>query len=161
MSSTINQLAPDDYDRCTGDTDTCPDRECLACGERDCLYREPLHYSHDGCPRCQEPDTPVTDAPYSAQWREHARARLFRLGVSVESVATRTGLGGLAREALLGSGPVSLEVCGPVDELLEQLEAGCGRRTARRMRPASVEVGPVLADLGPLTDCDVALEVKP
>ena len=106
-------------------------------------------------------ETPVTDAPYSAAWREHARARLFRLGVSVDAVATRTGLGGLAGDALLGSGPVSLEVCGPVDELLEQLEAGCGRRTARRMRPASVEVGPVLADLGPLTNCDVVLVVKP
>ena len=56
MTTTINQLAPDDYDRCTGNTDTCPDMECLACGERECQHSEPMHFHHDGCPLCAEMD---------------------------------------------------------------------------------------------------------
>jgi hypothetical protein len=35
---------------------TCPwpwqDKECLACGVRDCPSREALHYSKYGCPTC-------------------------------------------------------------------------------------------------------------
>lgn len=37
---------------CTGNADTCPVDECIACGERDCPHHEPLHYHHDGCPAC-------------------------------------------------------------------------------------------------------------
>jgi len=37
---------------CTGDTKTCPDPECFACGVRDCPDGEPLHYHHDGYPVC-------------------------------------------------------------------------------------------------------------
>jgi len=39
---------------CTGDVETCRNHhgECMECGERDCPYKEPLHYHHDGCPAC-------------------------------------------------------------------------------------------------------------
>lgn len=33
-------------------TTKCPDQECMVCGVRDCPEGEPLHYHHDGCPRC-------------------------------------------------------------------------------------------------------------
>lgn len=32
--------------------DECSTDECVVCAERDCPYREPLHYHHDGCPAC-------------------------------------------------------------------------------------------------------------
>jgi hypothetical protein len=41
-----------DHEPCTGDTDTCPEAECLECGARECPYGEPLHFHHDGCPAC-------------------------------------------------------------------------------------------------------------
>jgi hypothetical protein len=43
----------------------CPIDECLDCGFRDCVYKEPLHYHHDGCPACSLPPVGVTarDAP--------------------------------------------------------------------------------------------------
>lgn len=50
---------------CTGNTQTCPDPECYACGERDCPFGEPLHYHHDGCPACTNPSDrqPMTILP--------------------------------------------------------------------------------------------------
>ncbi|KKN67005.1 hypothetical protein LCGC14_0465590 [marine sediment metagenome] len=30
----------------------CEEDECIICGYRDCQYKEPLHYHHDGCPAC-------------------------------------------------------------------------------------------------------------
>jgi hypothetical protein len=38
---------------CTGDIETCPVDECMVCSVRECPYREPLHYHHDGCPACE------------------------------------------------------------------------------------------------------------
>jgi|WetSurMetagenome_2_1015567.scaffolds.fasta_scaffold42505_10 hypothetical protein len=26
--------------------------ECIICGYRDCPFKEPFHYHHDGCPAC-------------------------------------------------------------------------------------------------------------
>ena len=41
-----------DYEHTCGDENLRDDDECLACGERDCPFKEPLHYHHDGCPQC-------------------------------------------------------------------------------------------------------------
>lgn len=32
----------------------CADDECTICAERDCPYKEPFHYHHDGCPACYQ-----------------------------------------------------------------------------------------------------------
>lgn len=42
----------DDRRRCTGEVRTCPVDECLVCSIRECPEQEPLHFHHDGCPRC-------------------------------------------------------------------------------------------------------------
>lgn len=34
--------------------DDCPDPECEICALRDCPFKEPLHYHHDGCPICSQ-----------------------------------------------------------------------------------------------------------
>jgi hypothetical protein len=41
-----------DEKTCTGNSKTCPNDECLVCGERECPHGEPLHFHHDGCPAC-------------------------------------------------------------------------------------------------------------
>lgn len=28
--------------------------ECIQCSEKDCDYKEPFHYHHDGCPACYQ-----------------------------------------------------------------------------------------------------------
>lgn len=40
------------HEACTGNLETCPEPECLECGERACPHAEPLHFHHDGCPSC-------------------------------------------------------------------------------------------------------------
>lgn len=42
-------------EKCSGDVNTCRAMggECTECGARDCLFGEPLHYHHDGCPACE------------------------------------------------------------------------------------------------------------
>src|SRR5690606_35225113 len=94
----------------------------------------------------------MSAAPYSDAWREHTRARMLAHGMHSESVALRCGLEVRdAVEALRGYGPVSLEVAGPIDELLERLDAGIERSCAARgLRPVEVRVGPVLTDAGEL-----------
>lgn len=37
---------------CTGNLETCENSECSDCSIRDCPFKEPLHYHHDGCPAC-------------------------------------------------------------------------------------------------------------
>lgn len=37
----------------------CPDAECYECGRIICPYKEPLHFHHDGCPACAEPDKEI------------------------------------------------------------------------------------------------------
>lgn len=34
--------------------DECDDSECMVCGYRDCPFRCPEHYRHDGCPVCTQ-----------------------------------------------------------------------------------------------------------
>lgn len=39
----------------------CPNDECMVCGMLDCPDNEPLHYHHDGCPRCYQLDNLESD----------------------------------------------------------------------------------------------------
>jgi len=74
---------------------------------------------------------------------------MFQHGINAASVGRRTGLGALAVEALRGPGEVSLEVTGPIDELLDALDEGREvSSSARAMRLPSVEVAPACTALG-------------
>lgn len=44
----------------TGD---CDDAECTVCAVRDCPFREPFHYHHDGCPACYVHSAPAAATP--------------------------------------------------------------------------------------------------
>lgn len=105
----------------------------------------------------------MSATPYSDAWRERTRERMADLGVDAHDVAIATL--GAAMEAL-ASGDVSLELAGPIDELLDKLEEQ--REAAALELPDVVEVQPgnkrrphlarrVDVDLGPLCDCDVVL----
>ena len=60
-----------------------------------------------------------TDAPHSAAWRRHTLARIDVLGRElVESVARRCEI---SLDVLHETGPVSLEVAGVIDSLLDAL----------------------------------------
>lgn len=64
-----------------------------------------------------------TDYPYSQQWRERTRERKAALGLSLQDIREGTGLLALSWFVIGGEdSPVSLEVAGPIDELLDRLE---------------------------------------
>jgi hypothetical protein len=54
LEKILGRKLGDAFEDCTGDATTCPIEECMICGVRDCPENEPLHYHHDGCPRCSE-----------------------------------------------------------------------------------------------------------
>jgi hypothetical protein len=107
----------------------------------------------------------MSDTPYSDAWRERARERMECLGADPFAVGCRTGLFDIATDALDG-GVVSLEIAGPIDELLTKLEdVREAEALAESLDGATVShpgvgmprVRRVRVDLGPLADCDVRL----
>jgi hypothetical protein len=73
----------------------------------------------------------MTTTPYADHWREHTRERMERLGLDACTVGRITGLDELAEDALNEGdhdSNVSLDVAGPIDELLAARE---GKREAR------------------------------
>lgn len=112
----------------------------------------------------------MTTHPYSDQWREHTRARMFTHGVHAETVAKRTGLGQAGLDAIREDIDVSAEVMGPIDEFLDALDDGTETANSARamtvpghapeVRPVFAELGSVV-DVGALADCDVVLWGKP
>lgn len=110
----------------------------------------------------------ATDYPYSDGWRIHTRERMLARGITAESIGSRTGLDQLAVEALLGRGPVSIEVAGPIEDYLDDLDTGRElSSTGRTLLPADrpIRVGPVMGvdgqqlDVGALADYDVEIEL--
>ena len=66
----------------------------------------------------------MTDAPYSDAWREHTRVRMAAANLTRAEVVKRTGLPNIVvHDALETRSSVSLEVAGPIDELLDAVEA--------------------------------------
>ncbi len=113
----------------------------------------------------------MSATPYSDAWREHTKARMRRLGIDVVALWDLTGLD--VRDftcALVQCGPVSIEIAGPIDEHLGQLEASAEAKAVKHGPRRGPRVGdramtvpgrgalvPVAVDLDALTDCDVVL----
>ena len=79
----------------------------------------------------------MTTAPYSDEWRRHTRQRMRLAGLPVTELVGLAGFApGVLGEALGGDGPVSLEVAGPVDAILDELEQREEAETAAAMLAA-------------------------
>jgi hypothetical protein len=105
----------------------------------------------------------MTTTPYSDAWVRRTVERLAALGLSDGAVERATGID--PGEVLDDDGPVSLEVAGPIDELLARLEE---KREAEAlglpdicevMHPGPHQLGRLVkrvnVDLGALCDCSV------
>ena len=113
-----------------------------------------------------------TENPYSDAWRRRTLKRIAALGLDRADIVARTGLRAIiVHDALCWSIPVSLEVAGPIDELLDQLELEAEDAAVTRdavevahvqLRNGKlVEVQRVDVDLGALAGCDVQLWGEP
>jgi hypothetical protein len=115
----------------------------------------------------------MTTTPYSDAWVKRTIERMAALGIGDGDVERATGID--PSECLDDDGPVSLEVAGPIDEHLAQLEE---QREAAAlaelpeicevMHPGPHQVGRLVkrvdVDLGALCNCNVAfgaLQRKP
>jgi hypothetical protein len=107
-----------------------------------------------------------TLTPYSDRWRERTRERCDAVGLRLVALIEQTGLHHLDVSEAVMLGPVSHEVTGPIDELLDRLEAERETEALAELLGGSVVNHPgvgmprvcrVAVDLGPLTNCDVVL----
>ena len=65
----------------------------------------------------------MTVAPYSDEWRSHTLERMRAADVTMAKLVAEAGFApGMVGEALGGTGVVTLEVAGPIDELLDRFE---------------------------------------
>lgn len=67
----------------------------------------------------------TTTTPYSDEWREHTRARMLALALNTAELAQGTGLphSKVFAALMLDGVDVGRETTGPIDELLDKLEA--------------------------------------
>jgi hypothetical protein len=112
----------------------------------------------------------MTTTPYADHWRECTLERMERLGLDVYEVAYKTGLIDEAIQALRPDGEVTLDIAGPIDELLAKLEDAAEAKALEdgpaeavvQLRNGRVHpVRRVDVKLDALTDCDVVLHGRP
>jgi hypothetical protein len=110
----------------------------------------------------------TTTTPYSDQWRERTRARMEALGIDAAAVNEGTGFRGI-QHAIYGDRSIDLEISGPVDEWLAQLEEHreaetideCDECVVHHPGLGSPRVRRVDVDLGALADCWVEPTSRP
>jgi hypothetical protein len=90
----------------------------------------------------------MTTTPYSDQWREHTRERMKRLGYDCSGIVEATGLplAAVLESLYAANRSASLEVVGPIDDLLGRRDE---QREARALRGSLV---PVHVNLDALTN---------